>query len=140
MSQVIYLAHPVGAETPEGVRENIENAKMWVYWAIINYDVAVVANWIYYCEVLDDHNPEHRAQGMRHGLDVLERCDELWLVGGRVSSGMDKEAKHSRLHAMVVRDFTSWGPFASAFDPPELDTVPLWTRIYVNPADLGKVG
>jgi hypothetical protein len=90
--RVIYLAHPLGAATKEGVQANIARAKRWIRWIYDNFkDVAVVADWLITCEVLDDHNPEHRAHGMRMNKAVIPRCDEFWMVGGRVSSGMGDE-------------------------------------------------
>lgn len=135
---VVYLAHPLSAGTREGILTNISRAKRWVHWAIENYRVAVVANWILYCEVLDDMNPEHRALGIQHDLLIMRRCDELWLVGGRVSSGMRQEMIDARKHRLVVRDFTEFGAFASAFPPPNLDDVPLIETEFLHPDDVGK--
>jgi len=56
--------------------------------------------------MLDDAEPTEREIGLRLGHRVLEVCDELWLCGGRVSSGMAREieeAQSSHPHP------TDWG-------------------------------
>ena len=62
---------------------------------------------------------------MQHSLRVLDRCDELWLVGGKISSGMLAEAKVSYHAQQFVRDFTGLGEEPPSV-PPRLENVPLW--------------
>lgn len=90
--RVIYLAHPLGAPTKEGVEANKARARRWIRWVYDNFkDVAVVADWLITCDVLDDFNPEHRAHGMKMNKAMIPRCDEFWMTGGRISSGMKDE-------------------------------------------------
>lgn len=95
--RLVYLAAPVGAPTAAGVTENLQRAKRWLRWAYLAHpDVSPIAPWITCCEVLDDANVQHRRRGLECDFAAIERCDELWLVGGRTSSGMELEAKHAR--------------------------------------------
>lgn len=96
--RVIYFAHPLGAATPEGVQANKDRARRWIRWIYDNLNadgvkVSVVADWLITCDVLDDFNPDHRAQGMAMNKIIIPRCDEFWMVGGRISSGMEDEFK-----------------------------------------------
>jgi hypothetical protein len=89
----VYLAHPLGAPTREGVEANKARARRWIRWVYDNFkDVAVVADWLITCDVLDDFNPEHRAHGMKMNKAIIPRCDEFWMFGGRVSNGMQDES------------------------------------------------
>jgi hypothetical protein len=54
-----------------------------------------------------------RDLGLACDFALIERCDELWLVGGRVSPGMALEAEHARKHGVTVADFTHAG-----YEPP----------------------
>lgn len=91
--RVIYLAHPLGASTKEGVAANIAKAKRWIRWVYDNFpDIAVVADWLITCEVLDDFNPEHRAHGMKMNKAIIPLTHEFWMVGGRISNGMSDES------------------------------------------------
>lgn len=106
--RVIYLAAPLSAPTPEGVAANLTRAKRWVAWAY-GEGVAPVAPWITCCEVLDDSDPEMRQRGLACDFATIERMDELWLVGGRVSNGMLLESEWARKHGIEVRDMTFLG-------------------------------
>jgi hypothetical protein len=92
--RIIYLAHPLGAATPEGVEANKARARRWVRWVYDNFeDVAVIADWLVTCDVLDDFNPAHRARGMAMNKAIIRALPgEFWMVGGRVSNGMGEES------------------------------------------------
>jgi hypothetical protein len=138
---IIYMAHPVGAPTPQGLQDNLTRAKKWVRWIFDHYpNTAVLANWLYECEVLDDFNPEHRKLGLQHDFAILRRCDELWLVGGRVSNGMMAERQAAWNAGIPVRDLTPLGDWPPArvsslanflAPPPELHSSP-------HPDDVGR--
>lgn len=100
--KVVYLCHPVSGD----IEANLRSARDWVRWAETYHDVAIVASWIIECEIWDDNNPTHRAAGLCRDLAVLERCDEVWLVGPRVSEGMQREANHGLDVGLEVYDYT----------------------------------
>lgn len=117
--RVIYFAHPLGAPTKEGIAANLARAKRWVRWIHDNFkDVAVVAQWLITCEVLDDHNPDHRAQGMRMNKAIIPTCREFWMAGGRISNGMGDEQVIALEHRLHVFDLTWLGEEPPA-DVPE---------------------
>ena len=112
--KLIYLAHPVRGD----VVNNLARAKRWWKWVIDNYsDVAVVAGWVVECEILDDSNEAQRAAGLQRDVACALRCDEIWLVGGRVSEGMNIECDAMLAAGKPAYDLTSLG-----LDPP---TVPI---------------
>ena len=108
---VIYLAHPLSGD----VAANLARAQRWVRYLETEHCVAVVASWITECQIWDDDNAEHRAAGLRRDCAVLARCDEVWLVGGRISNGMAYEAAYARQCEIPVVDMTSLGD-----EPPEI--------------------
>lgn len=113
--RVIYMAHPVGAATPEGVKANLERAKRWYRWIVEHFNVSVVADWITGCEVFDGTNEADRAHGLDMDIAAVERCDELWLVGGRISKGMGLEREAAEDFNMRIVDLTFLGE-----EPPDL--------------------
>lgn len=113
--RVIYLAHPVGAATPEGVTANLARAKRWYRWIAKNFNVSVVADWITGCEVFDDANQADRDHGLDMDIAAIERCDELWLVGGRISQGMGTERDAAEDFHLRIVDLTFLGE-----EPPDL--------------------
>lgn len=50
-----------------------------------------VAPHIYCPRFLDDTKPEEREQGMKIGLELLKKCDEVRVYGEHISEGMQAE-------------------------------------------------
>ena len=119
--KVIYMAHPVSGD----VAQNLEHAREWYAYFIRNYDVAIIADWIITCMVLDDDNPDDRARGLAADLAAIPRVDELWLCGPHISSGMLKEAQMAHAEGIVVRNLT----FSSKppHEPVDIESYPVWT-------------
>ena len=62
-----------------------------------------IAVHLLYPQMLDDAEPTEREIGLRLGHRVLEVCDELWLCGGRVSSGMAREIEEAQRLGIPIR-------------------------------------
>ncbi len=107
--KVIYMAHPLGNGPDREV--NLQNAAAWAAWISVTYRVAVVADWIVLASVLSEYWREH---GLKVDLALVERCDEVWLVGGRVSPGMQIESEHAKSKGKPVEDLTRLGYAAPA--------------------------
>lgn len=108
--KVVYLAHPLGASTPDGVEANKARARRWIRWIYDHFpDVAVVADWLLTCDVLDDFNPAHRAHGMKMNKAIIPRCHEFWMVGGCISNGMGDERVVADENRVQVFDLTWLG-------------------------------
>lgn len=109
--KVIYLAHPLGAGPDR--EQNRANAARWVAWATRAHAVAVIADWIILSGELAE-TPANRALGIASDLALIGRVDELWMVGGRISPGMEIEAARAREYGKPVVDLTHLGAL-----PPE---------------------
>lgn len=114
--KVIYLAHRLG-DGPDRA-DNLRAAANWGAWATRQYAVAVIADWIWLAGELPE-TPGNRALGLAADLALVARCDEVWLVGGRVSPGMQEEADRARKLGIPVVDLTHLGPV-----PPALEVRP----------------
>ncbi len=131
--KLIYLCHPVSGD----VQGNLARAKLWLKYATEHFTyfcgepVAVIAPWITDCEIWDDSNPEERAAGLARCRAVLERCDAVCLVGGRISDGMRMEYFHATENHMTVADLTYLGPL-----PPETKESPVAPSPTIDPAQL----
>ena len=109
--KVIYLAHPFTAPTREGMEANRKRAAVWVAWALTVKGVSPVCSWIVLTGVLPE-TPESRRLGLEADKAQVRLCDQIWLVGGRVSSGMAEERDAAIARGVEVVDFTHLGPFA----------------------------
>jgi hypothetical protein len=61
---------------------------------------------ILYPEVLDDGDLYERKMGLALGLAWLDKCDELWVFGRSISSGMRREIIRAMKLEIRIRYFT----------------------------------
>ena len=101
--RLAYLAHPVSPETGESVESNLADAKRCLKSLAELYpDICFIAPWIVECQIWDDCDPEHRSSGLKRCHVVIARCDELWMCGPRISSGMAGELAVAREHGLRI--------------------------------------
>lgn len=58
-----------------------------------------------FTQYLDDNIPSQRRQGLEMGLELLRRCEELWVCGGVISEGMRGEIAFAKEHGIAIRYF-----------------------------------
>lgn len=56
-------------------------------------------------QFLADGIPEEREAGIRMGLELLNKCDELWMFGSLISSGMENELRAAMKLNKPIRFF-----------------------------------
>ncbi len=102
--RIVYIAHQLNAPTRALIEANRRNAANWVCWLAQEFDIAPVADWIVLTGGWDE-TPENRERGLQIDCTLVAICDEMWMVGGRASEGMLREAAHAK----KVRDLTRFG-------------------------------
>ena len=78
-SRMIYICSPYAGNT----EENIAFARQACGYAI-RQGAVPLAPHLLYPQILNDSVPEERETGIRLGLEMLERCEELWICGDRI--------------------------------------------------------
>jgi hypothetical protein len=110
----VYIAHPLNADTRAGIEQNRLNATLWVEWAA-RQNVAPMAMWIVLTGAGWENSPEDRELGLKIDEAQVALCDEIWLCGGRVSSGMQRELDKARAAGKRVVDLTRFGALPPPF-------------------------
>jgi hypothetical protein len=118
MRRQTYIAHPLGAGPDR--EKNRQRAALWVAWAAFEH-ANPVATWITLSGLWEE-TPDLRAKGLALDCALVECCTEDWLVGGRVSPGMEIEAAHARKHNIKVVDLTHLGEWPPGYEPEERAT------------------
>lgn len=101
--KLIYIASPYAGD----IETNTAFAKK-ACWYAIHQGHTPIAVHLLYPQMLDDAEPTEREIGLRLGHRVLEVCDELWLCGGRVSSGMAVRLRRPNGSASPSDRLGSW--------------------------------
>ena len=96
--KLIYIASPYAGD----IETNTAFAKKACRYAIHQGHTPIAVHLLY-PQMLDDAEPPEREIGLRLGHRVLEVCDELWLCGGRVSSGMAREIEEAQRLGIPIR-------------------------------------
>ena len=102
--KTVFIAHQVSGD----VKENLKSALRWARWALISHDVVPVVPYAYLCQILDDSNPEDRESGLKCSMEILRRCEEVWLCGPLPSgnSFVWKELAEAERMNKRIMDFT----------------------------------
>lgn len=103
--RVVYVCHPLNAPTREGIEQNRNRAARWSAFLALHFHVAPECSWIVLTGELEE-TPDNRRRGLEIDLALVERCDEVVLVGPRISEGMAIERAHAKKHGKPVANLT----------------------------------
>ena len=97
-SRMIYICSLYAGNT----EDNTAFARQACGYAI-SQGAVPLAPHLLYPQILNDSIPEERETGIRLGLEVLERCEELWICGDRMAAGRKREAAYAKARGILVR-------------------------------------
>lgn len=95
----VYICAPLGGD----VIGNINRAKEYARFAFECGTAPVVPH--FYALILNDAEPAHRELGLRAGKTLLWFCDEVWVFGNILSSGMKDEIRLAKQLNIRIRYF-----------------------------------
>ena len=72
------------------VEQNTRNALAYCR-AIYRMGYIPIASHLHFTRFLDDNDPVEREDGLKMGLQLLNLCNEIWVFGDDISSGMQRE-------------------------------------------------
>jgi len=111
--KLVYIASPYAGD----VLKNIEFAKAACRYAM-RQNCTPVAVHLLYPQFLDDNDLVQRSAGLTMGHRVLLACDELWVCGERISSGMAAE----------ITEAKSWVSLSGMYPPNKYKEVLQWIK------------
>lgn len=87
-NKIVYIAHPIGGDIEANVKSILNIVKEL---NMSGLPIVPFAPYIVDVLALDDNIPEQRARGFENNKQLFDFVDEVWLYGGRISSGMHTE-------------------------------------------------
>ncbi|MBU5426952.1 DUF4406 domain-containing protein [Tissierella pigra] len=96
--KLIFIASPYAGD----VKKNIDYAKKACRY-VLNSGNAFFCPHLLYPQILNDNNLEERKLGIKIGKELLAKCDELWVFGDNISSGMFEEIQFARAKGIPVK-------------------------------------
>lgn len=93
----VYICSPLSGDIEGNVKRALEYCRVAVRAGCVPY-----APHVYFTRFLDDEMPAERKIGIDEGLSWLRLCDEIWVFGGTVSSGMKSEIELAEVLGLPV--------------------------------------
>lgn len=97
MKKLVFICSPLAGD----IEKNIRLANDYCRKAVA-YDVIPLAPHTIFTQYLDDNIEAERRLGMKMGIELLNRCNELWVCGPRISPGMKTEIAYARNNGIPV--------------------------------------
>lgn len=98
----VYVCSPLRGD----IENNIKKAHEYNNY-VIECGFMPLAPHVIFSKYFDDNIPERRELGLAMGLELLKRCDEIWVCGDTISKGMQGEialARHLKIPTLYVDD------------------------------------
>lgn len=95
--KLVYIASPLRGENPseKEYKKNIKQAAKYCEMAC-SLGVIAFAPHLYFTQFYNDTIPKQREKGLKMGISMLEKCEELWVMGTQISHGMRGEIAHAK--------------------------------------------
>ena len=116
--KMVYLASPLRGDYDKNIKNAVEYSRL-----VSECGLLPLAPHIIFSQWCNDTIPEQREQGLKLGLSLLEKCDEMWVMGKKVSQGMQGEIDFAREHG--IRTYFVPYPGLKEYYPISTDEVPL---------------
>jgi hypothetical protein len=97
---IVFISSPYRGDVENNIMQASEICRICALGGVTPY-----APHLFFTRFLDDDDPAERSAGIDGGLEVMERCDEVWFFGEVLSAGMRAEANHAESLKKPVRFF-----------------------------------
>jgi hypothetical protein len=95
---LVYIASPFAGDT----EFNISKARGYCRFAVSKGSIPLAPHLLY-PQFMDDSDKEERELGLFSALVLLGKCDELWVFGERISTGMAAEIAKAKKRGMPIK-------------------------------------
>lgn len=98
---LVYICSPYAGD----VLNNERKARRYCQFAVRKRAIPV-ASHLLYPQILNDDDPGDRQLGLFFGTVLLGKCDECWVFGDYITTGMAYEIIKAKKRGIRVRHFT----------------------------------
>lgn len=88
--KLVYIASPLRGDYSKNIKKATEYCEKACSMGVLAF-----APHLYFTQFYNDTIPEQREKGLEMGLAMLEKCEELWVMGIHISQGMKGEIAHA---------------------------------------------
>lgn len=99
---LVFICSPLAGD----IEGNLENVRRYSKFAVREGAIPFAPHLLY-PQILDEEDKSQRNLGIFFGLVVMGKCDQLWVFGDHISSGMNVEIMKAKKRGMPIRYFSS---------------------------------
>lgn len=97
---LVFICSPFAGK----MQRNIQRARGYSRFAVQNNYIPIAPHLLF-PQFIDDTDKSERSLGIFMGLVLMSKCNEVWVFGSRVSSGMATEIKKAKQRRLPIRYF-----------------------------------
>ncbi|MGN0241922.1 MAG: DUF4406 domain-containing protein [Candidatus Weimeria sp.] len=97
---LVYICAPFGGDT----RTNTRKAADFAAFAYTRGNIPLTPHLLF--PFMDDRDPDERRLALRMDIVLMGKCEEVWVLGSRVTPGMEEEIRKAKSRRQRVRYFT----------------------------------
>lgn len=97
---LVYICSPYAGDT----QKNTIRARRYSRFAV-EQGCIPVAPHLLYPQFIDDSDREERKLGLFFGRVLLDKCEEIWIFGDRITDGMRSEIDRAKRKHMKIKYF-----------------------------------
>ncbi len=97
----VFICSPYAGDTAGNMMKAIRYMRFAACAGVVPF-----APHLLYPQVFDEFDPAERELGIGFGMVWLDKCDELWVFGRHISSGMTREIDKATKRGVPIRYFT----------------------------------
>ena len=94
---MVYICSPFSGDIEANTQKAIEYCKY-----AMECGATPIAPHLLFPRFLDDTVPAERELGLSMGLELMDNCSALWVMGDTISSGMKAEIEYADKHGIPV--------------------------------------
>ncbi len=98
--QLIYVCSPYSGN----VEFNTSRARGYSLFVTTKGHVPLAPHLLF-PQFLDEEDKTQREQGLSYALFLLEKCNELWVFGRKITEGMSREIKKAKRSKIPIKYF-----------------------------------
>lgn len=99
---LVYICSPFSGD----IAGNNERTRRFCRFALEQGQIPLAPQLIF-PQFMDDENPEERSLAIFMDIVLMGKCSEVWVLGDRISPGMDMEIMRAKQRRQRVRYFNS---------------------------------
>lgn len=96
--RVVFICHPMRADVKGNSKKVREICKLASQSGVVPF-----APHLCFASFLKDHVPKERTLALAFDLEMLRRCDEIWVFGSTTTEGMRGEIQFAKWMGVPVR-------------------------------------